>query len=68
MTPAIALAILSSYDKTLDLVALMLEKASDEDVAKIIAVWTENTVWWQEQVWRPLGSFISQSQRQDPPR
>jgi len=58
MTPAIALAIIGSYDKTVELVGTMLEKASPEDAAKLIGMWVEREAWWQENVWRQLGEWI----------
>lgn len=59
MTAALAIAILSTIDKLIDLYAMMLSRASDEDAEKLLKVIAERETWWQRNVWEPLGRFIA---------
>lgn len=59
MTASLIIAILSTISKLIDLYALMIEKASDEDAEKLMKVIAERENWWQERIWRPIGDFLA---------
>ena len=59
MTAALVVAILTTINKVIDLYALMIEKASPEDAEKLLKVVAEREVWWQENIWKPIGVFLS---------
>lgn len=58
MTAALVIAILSTIDKLIDLYALMMSRASDEDAEKLLAVIVEREEWWQRNLWGPIGRWL----------
>jgi len=59
MTAALVVAILTTINKGMDLFTLLLAKASPEDAEKLVKVIIEREAWWQENIWKPIGDFLS---------